>query len=894
MDTESTTITSDGTPQPRPPVDDAEQPTGSDTPSRAADSVPGGAGTSSSSSADSATPVNDAGGAQATGNGTPSADAAPVYGPPETAEMPAVPADVKGLDDASTPTTGSTGSPSFSPSFSPSPSPSEAPAAAAPEAKTGSGGSDLMSTTEMPRIDTPAPTDEPTTAGEVPGVGDNAAGTTNGSGGSNRAIYEVRAAPGATTVPPVTVPPTPPVPEAKEPKEPKEPEAELPVTEQVPAVTDRTEIAPPRLDQPTKSESAAAAVAVGAATVAIPSTTGRPRGAYEPTSPILLPERTGVPGGPIGSGERPAHSSGANRVQAKPAQSRGKLVAILAPVVVVLLLIVAWAADSAMSSGTVGRNVEVAGRQIGGKSEDDLPGILAEVATESGEREVTIEVEGREPYVTTAATLGLVVDEEATVAAALDVGRGDMILIRPFKWVTSFFSSRDVPLEYEITETQTAATLQLLQGGDRTAPTEPTIQLTDGGFVAQPGHAGSGINASELASDLKEAAEASPSGAITLEADLKDEEPKFTDADAEELAERANTLTAEGISLKADTSTVAVPAQQLRSWVKPTVAEGKLDLTFDKEKATAEVPGLFTDLSAEPVNAKMTLEGGAPKVVPGHNAVACCGDNAADLIWAAVRDEKPEATLEVETVEPEITTEEVEGWGIKEPIGGSRGYQNGAEGGANGPGFTTHHDCCAARVTNIHRIADIIRGTVIPPGETFSVNDTVGERTTAKGFVPAGAISEGVHVDEVGGGISQFATTTFNAAYFAGLDIDESQSHTEWFSRYPRGREATMGYPSPDLVFTNNTPYGVMIWTSYTDTSLTVTMYSTQYATAEQTGSSQSMNGVCEVVTTTRTRTYPDRDNETDTFTSTYRPTGKFCDGSSTEPEPEEPPPPPG
>ena len=56
--------------------------------------------------------------------------------------------------------------------------------------------------------------------------------------------------------------------------------------------------------------------------------------------------------------------------------------------------------------------------------------------------------------------------------------------------------------------------------------------------------------------------------------------------------------------------------------------------------------------------------------------------------------------------------------------------------------------------------------------------------------------------------MSQFATTLFNAAFFAGLDIREYQAHSEYFSRYPRGREATMGFPNPDLVIENTTPYG--------------------------------------------------------------------------------------
>jgi vancomycin resistance protein YoaR len=118
----------------------------------------------------------------------------------------------------------------------------------------------------------------------------------------------------------------------------------------------------------------------------------------------------------------------------------------------------------------------------------------------------------------------------------------------------------------------------------------------------------------------------------------------------------------------------------------------------------------------------------------------------------------------------------------------------------------------------------------------------------------------------------------FNAAYFAGLPIDESQAHSEWFDRYPRGREATMGFPEPDLSFTNNTPYGIMIWTSYTDTSLTVTLYSTPYASAEQTAIDEARSGNCDVVTTTRTITSPDGKTVSDKFRATYRPgEGQRC-----------------
>ena len=135
-----------------------------------------------------------------------------------------------------------------------------------------------------------------------------------------------------------------------------------------------------------------------------------------------------------------------------------------------------------------------------------------------------------------------------------------------------------------------------------------------------------------------------------------------------------------------------------------------------------------------------------------------------------------------------------------------------------------------------------------------------------------GVIQDGVFEASVGGGISQFATTLFNAAFFGGLDFDEYQSHSIYIPRYPYGREATLSFPKPDLVIKNTTPYGVLIWPTYTGSSITVTLYSTRYATGEQTGQSTSPAGACRRVTTERTRTYVDGHTEVDSVFATYRP----------------------
>jgi vancomycin resistance protein YoaR len=266
------------------------------------------------------------------------------------------------------------------------------------------------------------------------------------------------------------------------------------------------------------------------------------------------------------------------------------------------------------------------------------------------------------------------------------------------------------------------------------------------------------------------------------------------------------------MTLTAGDASKQVSAEQLRSWIGPTTEGGELDLAILPEVVTAALPKLFADIETAAADASVDLQGGAPVVVASRQGVSCCAEDSPGVVWEALSAGKTEAALEPVVTEPGLTTDEAEALKITQPVGGNHAWRDGAATTA-GPGFTTYHAAGEPRVTNIHRMADLVRGALILPGETFSINDHVGERTRAKGFVEAGAIREGKHVEEVGGGVSQFATTMFNAAYFAGLDIPVSQAHSEYFSRYPIGREATMGYPNPDLKLTNNTPYGVLIWT---------------------------------------------------------------------------------
>jgi vancomycin resistance protein YoaR len=555
------------------------------------------------------------------------------------------------------------------------------------------------------------------------------------------------------------------------------------------------------------------------------------------------------------------------------------------PVLALVLLIGAWAIDTAALSGQVQRNVEVAGRSVGGLGEESLPEVMASIAEEVAARPVRI-VSDDKVYETTAGEIGLTLDEQATSDAALDVGRRDSLLTRPFTWLNAFFTPRDVDVRYTASGPTATAKMVELQGADLTKAQDATIQLSEQGWVLVPSVAGQGVDIDTLIEELPDAAARSRTGPIEVEVGSAPVAPAISDEQAQERADQANQMTANGLQLTAGETTKTVPPEQLRAWIGPTAEGGELDLTINADAVNQALPQVFADVANEVQDARIVLGANGPEVVPSEQGVACCGPDSAERVWGALSQGQPGAELEVTVTEPAFSTQAAEECGVTQPVGGNHAWQGGGPTTA-GPGFTTFYVAGEVRVTNIHRIADLVDGSLVKPGETFSINERVGPRTADKGFVEAGAIRDGRHTEELGGGISQFSTTTFNAAFFAGLDIVEYQAHSEYFNRYPPGREATMGYPAPDMAFVNDTPHCILVDTSHTSDSVTVTLWSTPYATGEQVGISESMTGVCRNVTTTRRITYPDRPAATDTFQATYRPEGRRCDGSVIPPEPE-------
>ena len=532
--------------------------------------------------------------------------------------------------------------------------------------------------------------------------------------------------------------------------------------------------------------------------------------------------------------------------------------------VVVVVVVALWGVDTNATRGKVGRNVTLAGTSIAGLSAPEVEAAVADLAERYRVADVVVDApEGG--FQANAAELGLSVIADRTAEDAMTVGRTGNVAARIWGWARGFVSERKAPVRITVDE-KAMARIVVERDPKRTPPVEPSLTVKDDKVVPKPGVPGRGIFGPSVLAALQEAG---PEG-LPLRISVKRDSlpPRFPIEDAQRLAERAEQLSTGGLPVAAGPATATVPASVVRSWFATQPTAEELQLTVDASGVPDTLAELFPKPTVPPVDAGFSVSGGRVSITPSKAGSGCCGPGAAAAIQSSLLSRTPgDATavsLPLKTVPPSRDEEAARKLGIVEPIGT----------------FTTNHAGGEPRVRNIHRIADMIQGAVIAPGATFSVNDYVGRRTAANGFVPAPIIDEHYKfTEDVGGGISQFATTIFNAAFFAGLDIPSYYMHGIYISRYPYGRESTISFPSPDVRIRNNTPHGVLIWPTYTETSITVTMFSTKYVTGEQTNQTTEKKGVCTAVTTERTRTYVDGRKATDRFNALYSPEeGVKCD----------------
>ncbi len=237
-------------------------------------------------------------------------------------------------------------------------------------------------------------------------------------------------------------------------------------------------------------------------------------------------------------------------------------------------------------------------------------------------------------------------------------------------------------------------------------------------------------------------------------------------------------------------------------------ADGRTKLEIGGSYATLYFERLAEAVDRPPRDARFAVRPNRTvRVLPARDGrVLDVEATSAALLAAALSTTRRSAELVVVDKAATLTTQEAKALGIERELAR---YTTGWSGDAN-------------RIQNLRRAAELIDGARLAPGASFSFNDVVGERTIERGFRPAPVIVGGEYETGVGGGVSQIATTVFNAAWEAGLPISDRTAHALYISRYEAGRDATVNYPDIDLVFENDTDRWLIVRTFITDAGISV------------------------------------------------------------------------
>ncbi|MBC7374678.1 MAG: VanW family protein [Frankiales bacterium] len=474
----------------------------------------------------------------------------------------------------------------------------------------------------------------------------------------------------------------------------------------------------------------------------------------------------------------------------------------------------------AVRSGEALPGTTVAGQDVAGQDRRQLTATVEAAARDRTAG--TLEVSAANATVEVERAL-VSVDVDTTVERALAAGRGGYLL----SGVLGPLAGRGEPVAMVARVDPVAAATAVAgvaKQVDRAAD--------DGGFsiqgtnvTARPPLQGRTVDTTRAVELLTTAL---LEGAPAVELPVTVTEPTTTAGDVNAVAAAATATLAGPYAVGTGTAVLRLTPRQVAPLLRAVPVDGTLALQVDTTALSAIVEEQAREFSVGSREAGFSVVSGAPtvdtqgdltwtpkpaevRVLPGAAGrqvnVEAATARFVELIVAAERNAP--RVLPVTVVEPDLTTAGAQAARVRTLIGT----------------FTTYYPAGRPRGKNIARIAEIINGSYLPAGEVFSLNKAAGERTVRRGFVADGAIVDGQLVDEVGGGVSQFATTLFNAAFFAGLPIVEHKPHSFYISRYPAGRESTVYFGALDVRFRNDTGNGIFIKTSSTSGSVTVELY---------------------------------------------------------------------
>lgn len=225
----------------------------------------------------------------------------------------------------------------------------------------------------------------------------------------------------------------------------------------------------------------------------------------------------------------------------------------------------------------------------------------------------------------------------------------------------------------------------------------------------------------------------------------------------------------------------------------------------DNELTMPDFDAIYKELHVTPVDASF-VEGGFEVI---EEIVGCTFDvEQAQKLWEEAGPAETVA-IPLEITYPEVTAESLTGMLYRDKLGAQTTLFGGST---------------PERVNNIQLACSKINGTILMPGEVFSYNETVGQRTREAGFKEAAAYQDGEVVQEIGGGVCQVSSTLYCATVFANMETVEREAHYFLVNYLPPAHDATVSWPSPDFKFRNSRNYPIKIVANADPEELTLTM----------------------------------------------------------------------
>jgi vancomycin resistance protein YoaR len=467
-----------------------------------------------------------------------------------------------------------------------------------------------------------------------------------------------------------------------------------------------------------------------------------------------------------------------------------------------------YAVDLLVSQGDVPRGVTVAGVDVGGlkraAAEERLrdqiePRLVRPLTVRAGEVTATIDP----------ARAGLRLDWASTLDQA------GAQPVNPFTRLASFFTSREVGVVTHADKAQLVNTLENLRAQTDREPVEGSIRFEGATPIPVAPRQGQRLKVDDAAiAVLSDWASGRP---VELPVQAT---PVTVSAEAVQtaLTQLAQPAVSAPVLIRGDGADATVSPAAIAAALRfEPAGGGTLAMKVDNAKIVEAAGPQPKATEKQGKDAQIVFSGGRPTVDESVDGRGVDWNPTLEPLPELLKRTAPrELTAKYVDTPAKVTTEQANQLGIKEVIGE---FSTG--------GFAPDSG------VNIRMVAQKVNGAIVKPGETFSLNGFTGPRGAAQGYVEAGVIENGAPSREIGGGISQFATTLYNASYFAGMKDAGHREHSYYISRYPAAREATVfqnpdGSSVIDLKFTNDSTTGVAIQAIWTPSSITVKLWGTK------------------------------------------------------------------